>query len=968
VLPRLEGLEDRSLLSPAPLSADTPVPADASGGDLTGIQKIQHVIIIMQENRSFDSYFGTFPGADGIPMQNGVPTVSVPDPMTGGVQVPFHTTNDYPIGGPHAAPDSPIDVNNGAMNGFVARLRNDYEFAPHMPFLQQQPQPDVMGHYDGREIPNYWSYAQNFVLQDEMFASAASWSRVTHLFLVSGWSAYSPDPNNPMSSVNDIGLPSFPSDPGPPIYAWTDLTYLLYKNNVSWSYFFDPGSQLIDPEEGYVPPTDNNPDSPTGATLGIWNPLPLFTDVNQDQQLGNIQPDANFFQEAAAGTLPAVSWVTPSAQNSDHPISVHPGAATRVSDGQAWVTSLINSVMAGPDWNSCAIFVAWDDWGGFYDHVVPPVVDQNGYGLRVPGFMVSPYAKQGYIDSQTLSFDAYLKFIEDDFLGGQRLDPQTDGRPDSRPDVRENASILGDLANEFDFTQAPRPPMLLLPYPQTDLVENIIPMGIAAPNTSDLSGIVFNSAVASEFGVAGQTIYLDLHHDGQFDPGDPFTTTDPTGTYLFQDVLPGNYTVREVTAEDEVGLGNSLDSNLVTVAAGTNNTGENFTNEPLAQATGEISGTVLNGGELDTPGLPGQTVFLDLNQNGQLDPGEPSTTTDSSGSYTFTDLFPGTYLVETVPPANEIVLPPATNGIPVTVTAQTNSSGQNFTSAPLDPPSTGTGSNTTGQGATNGPSSPATGTSTGGSSSTVTSATVPATGTSTGGSSSTVTSPTVNPTPRFTVGMVDPATATWYLRSSNSAGAADAGLFQFGLPGWIPVVGDWGGNGHSGVGVFDPSTGTWYLRNETSAGPADAGVFLYGLASWKPVVGDWGGNGHSGVGVFDPSTGTWYLRNETSAGPADAGVFAYGPPSWKPIVGDWDGNGTTTVGVVDPATATWYLRNSNSAGPADFAPFQYGISGWTPNSGDFPPSTPARALGSEDLLATGSQQQDALDLLFTGGL
>jgi phospholipase C len=92
---------------------------------------------------------------------------------------------------------------------------------------------------------------------------------------------------------------------------------------------------------------------------------------------------------------------------------------------------------------------------------VPPKVDENGYGLRVPGLVISPYAKHGYIDHQTLSFDAYLKFVEDDFLGGQRLDPATDGRRDPRPDVREAAPILGDLQDDFDFTQAPRGPLVL---------------------------------------------------------------------------------------------------------------------------------------------------------------------------------------------------------------------------------------------------------------------------------------------------------------------------------------------------------------------------------------------------------------------------------------------------------------------------------------------------------------------------
>ena len=126
--------------------------------------------------------------------------------------------------------------------------------------------------------------------------------------------------------------------------------------------------------------------------------------------------------------------------------------------------------MRSPDWNSTAIFLTWDDWGGFYDHVVPPVVDGNGYGLRVPGLVISPYARQGYIDHQTLSFDAYAKFIEDDFLAGQRLDPATDGRPDPRPDVREALPVLGDLSSDFDFTQGPRPPFILPVDPKTDLV------------------------------------------------------------------------------------------------------------------------------------------------------------------------------------------------------------------------------------------------------------------------------------------------------------------------------------------------------------------------------------------------------------------------------------------------------------------------------------------------------------------
>jgi phospholipase C len=163
--------------------------------------------------------------------------------------------------------------------------------------------------------------------------------------------------------------------------------------------------------------------------------------------------------DAQAGTLPSVAWLVPGEA------SEHPSSGSGVRAGQAYVTKMINAVMHGPDWSSTAIFLTWDDWGGFYDHVLPPAVDENGYGLRVPGLMISPFARQGYIDHQTLSFDAYLKLIEDRFLGGQRLDPRTDGRPDLRPTVREDAPILGDLYQEFDFSQPPRQPLLLDPYP-----------------------------------------------------------------------------------------------------------------------------------------------------------------------------------------------------------------------------------------------------------------------------------------------------------------------------------------------------------------------------------------------------------------------------------------------------------------------------------------------------------------------
>jgi phospholipase C len=203
-------------------------------------------------------------------------------------------------------------------------------------------------------------------------------------------------------------------------------------------------------------------------TPEIWNPLPDFSDVHADHQLGNIVPDTRFFHDAYAGRLPAVSWVIPSGDNSEHP-------PARVSTGQDHVTRAINAVMSGKDWSSTAIFLAWDDWGGFYDHVKPPRVDGQGYGLRVPGLVISPYARRGYVDHQVLSFDAYLKFIEDVFIGGQRLNPRTDGRPDSRPTVRENARVLGTLARDFNFNQLPRRPFLLPRIAPNRLPPNLFP-------------------------------------------------------------------------------------------------------------------------------------------------------------------------------------------------------------------------------------------------------------------------------------------------------------------------------------------------------------------------------------------------------------------------------------------------------------------------------------------------------------
>jgi phospholipase C len=467
-------------------NAETPT---AAAGD---IHKIKHVVIIMQENRSFDQYFGTYPGADGLPRDShGNFTSCIPDPNAGQCARPYHNTLLTNSGGPHYKNSAQEDIDGGKMDGFVRTVEEDTALKNGTldtdqlgcaATLQPPGCVDVMGYHDQREIPNYWTYAKNFVLQDRMFEPSLSWSLVSHLYMVSGWSARcanSPDASTCVADntfPDSEGLPDsgnalleqatgaafgildpndpddLPNSPQPPDYAWTDITYLLHRYNVSWRYYVEQGTE---------------PDCPTGAmtctpvpqavtTPEIWNPLPDFATVHEDNQLGNIVNSNSIFTAAASGTLPSVAWVVPSGDESEHP-------PANIQAGQEHVTNIINAIMSGPDWSSTAIFLAWDDWGGFYDHVVPPTVDGQGYGLRVPGLVISPYARQGYIDHQTLSFDAYLKFIEDDFLGGQRLDPATDGRPDPRPDVRENQRILGDLSRDFDFDQTPRRPLILSP-------------------------------------------------------------------------------------------------------------------------------------------------------------------------------------------------------------------------------------------------------------------------------------------------------------------------------------------------------------------------------------------------------------------------------------------------------------------------------------------------------------------------
>ena len=435
------------------ISASTVVGSAQGEGD-PGIHKIAHVVIIMQENRSFDTYFGTYPGANGIPMENGSPSVCIQDGQ-GSCARPSYDPNDVNYGGPHGAPAAKGDIDGGKMDGFLLQSKSGRENCA------QTDNPacggkDVMGYHDQRQLANYWRYAHDYVLQDRMFEPNASWSLPEHLYMVSEWSARCSRKGDPSSCKDALQNPARPLDFGragrtdPPDYAWTDLTYLLHKERVSWAYYVMGGMEP-DCRDDLAACRQFRQ---SVHTAGIWNPLPLFDTVKQDGELGNVRNLSEFYAAAKNGTLPSVAWITPAQKYSEHP-------PASISLGQSYVTGLVDAIERGPDWKNTAIFLSWDDWGGFYDHVVPPKVDADGYGLRVPGLVMSPYARHGYIDHQTLSHDAYVKFIEDDFLNSARIDPANDGRPDPRPGVRENVTQLGDLRNDFDFTQTPRQPEVL---------------------------------------------------------------------------------------------------------------------------------------------------------------------------------------------------------------------------------------------------------------------------------------------------------------------------------------------------------------------------------------------------------------------------------------------------------------------------------------------------------------------------
>jgi phospholipase C len=399
-----------------------------------GLNRIQHFVFIMQENRSFDSYFGTYPGATGLPDD-----VCLPNPNGGPCVAPYHDASAVNHGGPHDWPDGVADIDNGKMDGFLGaairaavKPRLDACHSTLVSCTQGTDPRDVMGWHDERDIPNYWNYAHLFVLQDHMFASVPSFTLPNRLFSLAGQS------NGYLSH----------GQTKPDNFNYPEITQVLSRYGVDWKAYVTVGRQP-NSIDGHVlstgSPLEVKPDQPS-----YFNPLPSFPAVkNNPEQLRRLVDTAQFYEDAQTGHLPQVCWVIPS-----EPVSEHPPSSVR--KGMAYVTGLVNAVMSGPDWSSTAIFVSYDEWGGFYDHVVPPRLDGETVGMRVPGLVISPFAKHGYIDHHVYTPMSWLKIVEERF---------------ALPSLTARDAASADMTDAFDFNQPPRRPILLsatadgTPYP-----------------------------------------------------------------------------------------------------------------------------------------------------------------------------------------------------------------------------------------------------------------------------------------------------------------------------------------------------------------------------------------------------------------------------------------------------------------------------------------------------------------------
>jgi phospholipase C len=386
------------ILSGQSVYASSPSQANSTGAKTP----IQHFIVLMQENHTFDNYFGTYPGADGIPAGTCMP-VDPGNPSITNCVKPFHLGNSPITDLDHSQITFKNQYNNGKMNGFVSALNQRNENGVI-----------AMGYYDGSDISYYWNLADQYVLFDHFFSSDGSGSPENHMY----WVAATP-------GTSRIATSSYGSD----VLTIFDK---LEASGISWKFYV----QNYDPSITYrtVSQAPGN-----RASQVIWVPLLNFDRFIDDPKLSSHIVDLNqYYTDLENGTLPAVAYIAPSGA-SEHP----PGS---VRSGEKFTKGLIQALLRSSSWNSSAFLLSYDDWGGWYDHVPPPQIDQYGDGFRVPALLVSAYARKGYIDSTQLDFTSILKFIEDNW----GITP-----------LNNRDAQAASLVGAFDFSQPPRPPLYI---------------------------------------------------------------------------------------------------------------------------------------------------------------------------------------------------------------------------------------------------------------------------------------------------------------------------------------------------------------------------------------------------------------------------------------------------------------------------------------------------------------------------
>lgn len=397
-----------------------------------GLKKINHIVWIMQENRSFDNYFGTFPGADGIPPS----TCLAKLPGSTHCVAPFHMPNLFPTCDlPHEWEHAHAAYDSGRMDAFVW-----VEGTPY-----------TMGYLDERDIPNYWEYARKYTLADAFFSSEMSESLTNHLYMVSAQSGGMIGGAETVEEVEKIR-----DDPGG--FSFEAIINLLNKGGVSWKYYLETMPPRADEK---MPPDILwyllHPDP---KKFSLWNPLPAFKSVREDPvSWGNLVELNQYYEDLKKQTLPQVSWIIPAFDDSEHPPEL-------VQQGMWYVTKVVNALMQSPYWKDTVIFLTWDDYGGFYDHVPPPEVDALGLGPRVPALVISPYSKSGYVSHNVYDFTSILRFVEKRF---------------QLPNLTTRDLRADPMFDAFDFDHQPLSPFVISIPPNLPPTQRIEPYCVFSP-------------------------------------------------------------------------------------------------------------------------------------------------------------------------------------------------------------------------------------------------------------------------------------------------------------------------------------------------------------------------------------------------------------------------------------------------------------------------------------------------------